>query len=62
MDAHNRGLDAKNGAWRVYIPVVADSHHFDEGGDPHRSEKLDPDPYLCEKLDPEPHQNYADPL
>jgi hypothetical protein len=31
---------------RVYRPVVADSHHFDEEQDPypHESEKLNPDP------------------
>jgi hypothetical protein len=41
--------------WRVYRPVVADSHHFDEeqDPDPHLSEKLAPDPHLSEKLDPE---------
>jgi hypothetical protein len=34
--------------WSVYIPVVADSHYFDEeqdqGPDSPESEKLDPDP------------------
>ncbi len=30
--------------WRVYRPVVADSHHFEE--------KLDPDPHFSENLDP----------
>ncbi len=33
--------------WRVYRPVVADSHHLDE--------EPDPDPHLSEKLDPDPH-------
>ncbi len=45
--------------WRVYGPVVADFHHFDEeqdlDPDPHLSEKLDPDPHLSEKLNPDPH-------
>jgi hypothetical protein len=39
--------------WRVYKPVVADFHHFEEELDsdlnPH------PDPHLSEKLDPDPH-------
>jgi hypothetical protein len=53
VDAHNGGLAAQNRAlrlkiellrlkiepWRIYSPVVANSHHFDEGQDP------DPDPH-----------------
>jgi hypothetical protein len=43
--------------WRVYKPVVADSHHFDEeqDQDPDLREKLDLDPSLSEKLYPDPH-------
>ena len=45
--------------YRVYRPVVADSHHFDEeqdpDPDPHLSEKLDPHTHFSEKLDPDPH-------
>jgi hypothetical protein len=35
--------------WRVFRPVVANSHHIEDwlvsGPDPHLSENLDPDPY-----------------
>ncbi len=34
--------------WRVYRPVVTDSHHFDEEQDP------DPDSNISENLDPDP--------
>jgi hypothetical protein len=44
--------------WRVYRPVVADSHHSDEEQDPypdpHLTEQSDPDPHLSEKLNPDP--------
>ncbi len=49
MVAHNGVLEAQNGAlepWRVYRPVYADSHHFEEELDPGSgsdSHKLDPD-------------------
>jgi hypothetical protein len=39
--------DQKIEPWRVYRPVVADSHPFDEEQDPY----TDPDPHLSEKLD-----------
>jgi hypothetical protein len=43
--------------WRVYRPVVADSHYF--------AEELDPDPHYSKKLDPDPdqdrHQHDANP-
>ncbi len=57
MDGHNGGLGVKNGAWRVYRPVVGDSHHFDEEQEPEpfKSDKLDPDPHESDKLDPDPH-------
>jgi hypothetical protein len=54
------------------MPVVADSHHFDEESDldPHQSEKSGPDPHQIEKSashphqiekpDPNPHQRDAD--
>jgi hypothetical protein len=29
--------------WRVYRPMVADSHPFDEDPDPHYTKKSDPD-------------------
>jgi hypothetical protein len=35
--------------WRVFRPVVADSHHFDEEQDP------GPDTSESEKSDPDPH-------
>ncbi len=28
VDAHSRGSEAQNVAWRIYWPVVADSYHF----------------------------------
>ncbi len=39
----------------LYRLVIVDSHHFEEGLDPHWREKLDPepDPDLIEKLDPD---------
>jgi hypothetical protein len=46
----------KFGHWRVYRPVVADSHHPDEDPDPHISEKLDPDPHWSDE-DPQPWLN-----
>jgi hypothetical protein len=30
VDAHNRGVEAQNGALEVCRPVVAALHHFDE--------------------------------
>ncbi len=41
--------------WRVFKPLVADSHHCDEeqDPDPHQSENLDPDPHQSENLDPD---------
>ncbi len=51
VDAHNGGLEAQMEPWRVCIPVVADSHHFEEDPDPpvvadyhHFEEELDSDP------------------
>ncbi len=32
--------------WRVFTPVVADSHHFDEDLDSHLNERLDLDSLL----------------
>ncbi len=48
---------------RVYKPVVASFHPFDDeqDPDPHKSENLDPDPHGSEKLDPDPHQDDVDP-
>ncbi len=40
MDAHNGGVEAQNGAWRVCMPVVTGLHHFDE--------EQDPDPHKIE--------------
>ncbi len=42
--------------WRVFIPVIADSHHLNEEQDPHPhdSEKMNPDPHLSD-ADPQPH-------
>jgi hypothetical protein len=42
LDAQNRGAEGrersqwrlKTEPWRIYRPVVADSHHLDEGQDP----------------------------
>ncbi len=56
MEAWSRKMEP----WRVYRPVVADSHNFDEeqdlDPDPHENEKLDldPDPRKSERLDPYP--------
>ncbi len=63
LHTHNGGLEAQMEAWRVWRPVVADSHHFyeEQDPDPHQSEKLDPDPHWGEKLDPDPHWSDADP-
>jgi hypothetical protein len=33
MDAHNGGVEAQKGAWRVCRPVIADSYHFGEEQD-----------------------------
>ncbi len=49
MEAHNGGVEAQMKPWRVSLPVVADSHHFDEEQDP------DADPHQSDKSDPEPH-------
>jgi hypothetical protein len=48
VDAHIGGLEAQNEALCVYIPLVADSHHFEEEVDLDRkqSEKLGKDPHL----------------
>jgi hypothetical protein len=42
---------------RVWNPVVADLHHFDEeqSPDPHQSEKSEPDPHQRIKSDPNPN-------
>jgi hypothetical protein len=42
-------------AWRVFRPMIADSHIF--------VEDQDPDPLLSEKSDPDPYQsvNLSDP-
>jgi hypothetical protein len=34
VNAHNEGVEAQNGSWSAYIPMIADSHHFDEKADP----------------------------
>jgi hypothetical protein len=48
IDVQNRDVEAQNNAepWRVFRPMVAYSHHFDEEQDPdsHQSGKSDPDP------------------
>ncbi len=38
MDAHIGGMEANNGAWRVFMPMLADLDPFDEGQnpDPHK--------------------------
>jgi hypothetical protein len=41
-----RGGVSKMVAWRVCVPLFADSHHFDE--------EQDPDPHLSEKSDQDP--------
>jgi hypothetical protein len=41
------------GHWRICIPVITDSHHFDEDPEPHQNENSDPDPNKSEKMDPE---------
>ncbi len=48
VGAHNGVLEAQIGAlepWRVYRPVIADSHHLEEDSDPDLGQKLDPDPH-----------------
>jgi hypothetical protein len=49
-----RGVEIQIKPWRVFTPVVADSHHSNEDPDPHLSEKLDPEPHKSEKRDPDP--------
>jgi hypothetical protein len=34
LDAHNGGVGLKMEPWRVFRPVISDSHHFDEEQDP----------------------------
>ncbi len=45
------------------MPMVADSHNFDEGQDPDplQSEKSAPDSHQREKADPDPDQQLSDP-
>jgi hypothetical protein len=50
LDAHNGGVEVKNGALKVYRPMVADSHHIEEEQDPDSV----PVPALSERLDPDP--------
>jgi hypothetical protein len=50
--------------WRVYRPLVVDSHHFDDDqldSYLHENEKVDPDPHSSVKLDPDAHPRDADP-
>jgi hypothetical protein len=55
--------DRERSKWRVYMTVVADSHHFDQDPDPdpHQNEKSDPDPHQSKKSEPNPHHRDADP-
>ncbi len=39
VDSHNGGVEAQNGAVKVCMPVVPDSHNFDKEKDP------EPDPH-----------------
>jgi hypothetical protein len=47
VDAHKEAWRLKMEPWRIYRPLIADSHHSDEEQDAaldqHLSEKLDPD-------------------
>ncbi len=44
VEAHSTlvsGVETQMEPWRVFTPAVADSHHFDEDPDSHKSEKSD---------------------
>ncbi len=66
MGAHNGGVEAQNGARRVYRPVVADLCRLDEeqDPDPHQSEKSDPGSHQSGKRDPDldPYPHHSDSI